>query len=41
MRLDPEISASEALTGVFALTDRRARRIVYGRGFPHSLLNEL
>ncbi|KAA6360815.1 MAG: hypothetical protein EZS28_043658 [Streblomastix strix] len=37
-RIDPQLSPYEALIGTFALTDSKARRNMYGQGFPNSLL---
>ncbi|KAA6359093.1 MAG: hypothetical protein EZS28_045380, partial [Streblomastix strix] len=41
MRVDPSIRPVDASAGVLGLTNRKARRIVYGAGFPNSLLQDL
>ncbi|KAA6381159.1 MAG: hypothetical protein EZS28_023315 [Streblomastix strix] len=41
VRLDPSIRPVDATAGVLGLKNRAARRIVYGGGFPNSLLQDL
>ncbi|KAA6354691.1 MAG: hypothetical protein EZS28_049782, partial [Streblomastix strix] len=40
-RMDPSITAAEAHGGVFAISNKAARRRIYTEGFPNSLLQDL